>query len=467
VSDGALIDALRGVVGDAHVLVDPELRAGYETDWTGRFSGSACCVVRPAATGEVVGVLGACERAGVGVVAQGGNTGLVGGGVPRAGEVLLSTRRLDRVGTVDRANGEVVVGAGTPLVAVRDVARAAGWDVGVDLASRDAATIGGMVATNAGGEHVARYGPMRHQVVGVEAVLADGRVVGRVPALRKDNTGYAWGAVLAGSEGTLAVITAVHLALVPLLQDRCVALVALDGVAAAVALAGAVRAELESVLAVEVMLADGLRRVCAHTGLAPPFGREWPVVLLVELGSTHDVEGDAVRLGALLDASDAVRDSAVATDEPGRRKLWEYRDRHAEAINAAGVPHKLDVTLPHDRLAEFAAVVGSEVGALAPRAEVVLFGHLGDGNLHVNVLGLAPDDARVDHAVLGLVASMGGSISAEHGIGVAKRADLLLSRSAGDVAAMWDVKRALDPSGLLNPGVLFAETATGSEQGEQ
>ena len=465
--NATLLDELRAVVGVTHVLVDPELRATYETDWTGRFSGPAACVVRPTTTGEVAGVLHACRRAGVGVVPQGGNTGLVGGSVPRAGEVVLSTRRLDHLGAVDRSNGEIVVGAGVTLAAVRDIAQRAGWDIGIDLASRDTATIGGMVATNAGGEHVVRYGAMRHQVVGLEAVLADGRVVGHVPALRKDNTGYDWSGVLAGSEGTLAVITHVHLALVPMLRDRRVALAALDGVDAAVRLVGDVRGRLESVLALEVMFADGLRRVCEHTGLAPPFRHEWPVVLLIELASAHDVEPDARALAELLEASGAVRDTAVASDDSSRRRLWEYRDRQSEAVGAAGVPHKLDVTLPHDRLGEFAGTVGPAVAAVAPRAEVVLFGHLGDGNLHVNVLGLDPDDATVDHTVLALVAAMGGSISAEHGIGVAKRDDLALARSADDIGAMRALKTALDPSRLLNPGVLLPDSAAGPARAQR
>ncbi|HEY8216757.1 MAG TPA: FAD-binding oxidoreductase, partial [Acidimicrobiia bacterium] len=222
----ALLRELAEAVGAAHVLVDPELRAGYETDWTRRYHGEACAVVRPGSTAEVAAVLRACNDARVPVVPQGGNTGLVGGSVPRprSGSVVLSTNRLDAVGAVDADNGEVVVGAGAPLAAVQAAARAAGWEMGVDLAARDTATVGGMVATNAGGEHVVRYGRMRNHVLGVEAVLADGAIVGRVPALRKDATGLEWGGVLAGSEGTLAVLTHVHLALVPRLDARVVAL---------------------------------------------------------------------------------------------------------------------------------------------------------------------------------------------------------------------------------------------------
>ena len=412
-SPEAPLRELESIVGTAHVLVDPDLRAGYESDWTGRYHGRALAVVRPASTAEVSKVVRACAAAHVPIVPQGGNTGLVGGGVPRGGHaaVVLSTGRLDAIGAVDAGSGEVVVGAGAPLAAVQHAARAAGWEVGVDLASRDSATLGGMVATNAGGEHVVRYGRMRNQVIGVEAVLADGSTVGRVPALRKDATGIEWAGVLAGSEGTLAVITNVHLALVARLDAHVVALVAVDDFAAAVRIAGSLRVGLGSLLALESFFADGLRRVREHAALPAPFPDEWPVYLLIELATAEDdAAREAERLAAVLDRDGGVRATAVAEDEAGRARLWAYRDRHTEAINAAGVPHKLDVTLPHDRLVEFVERVPGTVAAIEPDAELVLFGHVGDGNIHVNVLGLDPEDTAVDHAVLLLVASMDGSI---------------------------------------------------------
>jgi FAD/FMN-containing dehydrogenase len=299
---------------------------------------------------------------------------------------------------------------------------------------------------------------MRNHVLGVEAVLADGSVVGRVPALRKDATGPEWAGVLAGSEGTLAVITRVHLALVPRLPERVVALVAVDDFAAAARLAGMLRIRLGSLLALEAFFADGLALVREHTGLPAPFPDAWPVYLLVELGTDTGSAGrETDRLAAVLDGDEAVRATAVAEDEAARARLWAYRDRHTEAINAAGVPHKLDVTLPHDRLAEFVGRVPETVAGIDPDAEVVLFGHVGDGNVHVNVLGLDPADSTVDHAVLLLVASMGGSISAEHGIGIAKRRELPLSRTGADIEAMRAIKHALDPRAVLNPGVLLPD----------
>ncbi|MGH8903605.1 MAG: FAD-binding oxidoreductase [Egibacteraceae bacterium] len=441
--------ALAGIVGGAHVLTDPAMMAAYEADWTRRWRGGARCVVRPGDTDEVAAVLGACHEAGAPVVPQGGNTGLVGGGVPRQGEVVLSLTRLADLDPVDEAAVQVTVGAGATLADVRAHVAPHGLDVGVDLASRDSATIGGMVATNAGGVHVLRHGPMRRQVVGVEAVLADGRVIRRLEGLARDNTGYDLPGLLAGSEGTLAVITRVRLALVPVPRVRVTALLAVEGIEDALVILARLR-RLPSLGAAEIVWADGVALVCRHTGCPPPFAEPHPAYLLVEC--TADDDPTEV-LAETLARTHAVRDAAVATDRQGRQRLWAYRERHTEAINAAGVPHKLDVTLPLGALAAFEREVRGCVAEHSAR--VILFGHLGDGNLHVNVLDPPPGEEAVDDAVLRLAAAYGGSISAEHGIGVAKARWLHLTRSEADRAAMAAIKRAFDPSGILNPGVIF------------
>ena len=454
-----LLDALIGIVGSPNVLVDPELRAGYETDWTGRFHGTGRAVVRPGAAAEVAAILAACTSANAAVVAQGGNTGLVGGGVPRGGEVILSTQRLTAI-SIDADQGEAVVGAGASLEDLQHAARNVGWDFGVDLSSRGTCTIGGMVATNAGGEHVLRYGPMQEQLIGVEAALADGSIVGRVPALRKDNTGYHWEGLLAGSEGTLAVITRVHLRLVPHLTDRVVVLMAVDDIKGALSVCSRLRRSLDSLVALEVSFADGIDLVRNHFGLPEPFASASPVILLAECAQREgqpegDVDVLVEQLGAIVEAAPEVQASAVATDDRTRARFWSYREGHAEAINASGVPHKLDVTLPFARLAEFEPAVRARIAGVAPGSRVVLFGHIGDGNLHVNVIGPPPEDLTVDDAVLDLVVEMGGSISAEHGIGVAKRAAFERTCPPGELAAMHALKVALDPHAILNPGVLF------------
>jgi FAD/FMN-containing dehydrogenase len=447
-----LIASLRTVVGDAHVLDDPSVVASYETDWTGRFHGTAHCVVRPASTAEVAEVVSVCAAAGATVCLQGGNTGLVGGSVPVDGAVLLSLLRLCDVDPVDPVAAQVTVGAGCTLAALQQVVRPAGFDVGVDFAARDSCTIGGMVATNAGGERVLRYGTMRTQVVGMEAVLADGSVVSRLAGLPKDNTGYDIVSLLAGAEGTLGVITRLRLRLVPLLSARAVALVAVGSTAEAVELVRAMR-DLPTLEAAELFYADGLDLVCRHTGLPAPFGSAYSAYVLVECADRHDPSEEL--LAALERAGEVVLDATVASDARGRHALWSYRESHTESINAAGVPVKLDVAVPLVAFAESTAALPGVIEAVAPQARTILFGHVNEGNLHVNVLDALDADEAVSDAVLRLVASYGGSISAEHGVGRAKRRWLGLSRSAEEIAMMRAIKSAVDPAGLLNPGVLL------------
>ncbi len=445
-----LRDRCAAIVGAAHVLSDAEDRAGYETDWTGRFHGRARLVVRPGDAGQVAANLRACAEAGATVVPQGGNTGLVGGAVPGDGDVVLSLLRLDQLESVDSVAGEVTVGAGVTLQALREHVLAAGWDFGVDLASRGSATIGGMIATNAGGIRVLRHGPMRAQVLGLEAVLADGSVIRRMPGLKKDNTGYDIPGLLAGSEGTLAVVTAAHLRLTRIKPERITALLRLDSMDDALSAVQSLRS-LSSLDAVEVFFPEGLALVCRHAGVEPPFPSTKGIYLLAECAGQRDPTDE---LAAALE-NISFEDSAVARDRPGRDRLWAYRERHTEAINAEGVPHKLDISLPLAEIETFVTEVRLTLEAAVSGARAILFGHLADGNLHVNILGAGHDDERPDDAVFRLAASLGGSISAEHGIGRAKRRWLSLTRSPDDIAAMRAIKRALDPSGRLNPGVLF------------
>lgn len=450
----ALRDALARAVGDAHLLLDRDVTAAYETDWTGRFTGRASAVVRPATTAEVADVLRACNATAVPVVPQGGNTGLVGGSVPRDGELVLSTTRLRGACVVDRAAAEIVAPAGATLREVQQAARDAGYDFGVDIAPRDSCTIGGMIATNAGGVHVLRHGMMVDQVIGMEAVLADGGIVGRVPALRKDNAGYHLGSLLAGSEGTLAVITRAHLRLTAALPARAVALLGLPDLDAVVTAVECLRPALPSLSALELVSAACVDLVRRHTGVPAPLDGDPPVVLLVECAGRDEVLGELA--GAVAACGDLVRSSAVADDVAGMRRLWRYREDVSASINAEGVPHKLDVAVPLRAIPRFVAAVTERVGLLASDARLALFGHVGDGNLHVNLLGLAEDDERVDEAVLALVVAEGGSIASEHGLGRAKARYLELVRNDRERAAFGALKRALDPTGILNPGVVLA-----------
>jgi FAD/FMN-containing dehydrogenase len=295
---------------------------------------------------------------------------------------------------------------------------------------------------------------MRAQLIGIEAVLADGSVLRRLPGMAKDNTGYHLPSLLAGSEGTLAVITRARLRLVPLRARRAVALVALDGADEAVALAAILRGGLPNLVAAELFFDEGMALVLRHAGGERPFRQEHPAYLLVEMEGATDPMDELV--AAIEGAGELARDVVMASDEAGRQRLWRLRERHTESVNTEGVPHKLDVAVPVGRLASYAAQVTDAIRQAAPDASVYLYGHVGDGNLHVNVVGPAPDDETVDDVILELAISMGGTVSAEHGIGVAKVAWLERDRGAVDVAAMRAIKRALDPALTLNPGVLFA-----------
>ena len=457
-----LLRDLAAEVGDEHVLADPDLLAGYTTDWTRRYAGDALCAVRPGSTAQVAAVLRACAAHGVAVVPQGGNTGLVGGSVPaRAGRgghgaVVLSTTRLRELGPVDTLAAQVTAGAGVTIAELHAHAAAAGLAYGVNLASRESATVGGTIATNAGGIHTIRYGPTRAQLLGVEAVLADGRTVSRLAGLTADNTGYDLAQLLAGSEGTLAVITAARLRLWPAEPVAVTLLAGVDGIAAAAALYAEIRAVAPGLRAAEYLEAAGLELVRELAGLPAPLSRPAPAYLLAEISGPAE---DAERLAAL----PSLEQAAVAVDPPARAALWAYRERHTEAISAAGIPHKLDVAVPLARIAALRAELDEAVRAAANGAagagpsapRVFVFGHIGAGNLHVNVLGPDPADGAVDEAVMRLAAAHGGTISAEHGIGRAKAALLHLSRSQPEIAAMRAVKAALDPDGLLNPGVLL------------
>ncbi len=449
----ALLEALRAAVGADHVLVDADLRATYETDWTGRFHGEARCVVRPADTAQVVAVVRACGAAGAPLVVQGGNTGLVGGGVPAGGEVVLSLRRLTALGEVDRVAGQVTAGAGVTLADLQRHVRAAGLDFGVDLAARDSATVGGLVATNAGGIRVLRHGSMRSQLLGAEAVLADGSVVSRLGGLLKDGTGYDLVSLLAGSEGTLGIVTAVRLRAVPLLRAGCAALLAMESTQTAVDLLPVLRERLPHLAAAELFYQPGLELVRRHGHLPAPFEQDVPVYLLLECLDRTDPTDDLLEV---VGEARGLLDARVASDAAGQRALWAYREQHTESISAEGVPVKLDVSVPVAALPGLVDELPGAVAAVAPDARTILFGHVNEGNLHVNVLDAGTAEEAVTEAVLRAVAARAGSISSEHGVGRAKPHWLHLSRSAPEIAAMRAIKGALDPAGLLNPGVLFA-----------
>jgi FAD/FMN-containing dehydrogenase len=454
-----LMDMLARIVGSAHVLSDPSLRAGYERDWTGRWRGDALAVVRPADAAEVAAVVRACARERTAIVTQGGNTGLVGGGVPRPArdghgveQVVLSTARLNAIAGVDTGTAQLTAGAGVTLADARRAAREAGLDLALDLAARDSATLGGLLACDAGGLRALRHGTARRQLAGLEAVLADGTIVqSRMAGLVKDTAGYDLAALLVGSEGTLGVITAVRWSLAHRRDARAVALVGLDRVEQAVALVRALRPALPALEVCELMERAGIELTCAHLGIDPGFAPQ-PVSVLLECAAPS---GDPLEeLAEALDRAGVADRTVTAADAAGRERLLAIRESHGEALGAQGVPLKFDVGVPLDALGRLSDRVGDVVRTHSPQARTVIFGHLGDGNLHINVIGVEESQVEaLEDGVLGLVAACGGTVSAEHGIGVHKVRYLALTRSSGEIAAMWAIKRALDPAGILNPGV--------------
>ncbi len=467
-----LIEDLRTITGPAHVLTEPDVVAGYSTDWTRRYAGHAACVVRPATTAETADVVRACAAHGAPVIAQGGNTGLVGGSVPAPGPrgarraspgarpaspvpVIVSTTRLTSLDPVDAGAGQVTAGAGVTIAALAAHAAGAGFRYGVDLASRDSATVGGTIATNAGGIRTIRYGPTRDQVAGITAVLADGSVVSDLSGLTAGSAGYDLAQLLAGSEGTLGLITQARLRLRPAETPAAVLLAGTAGIGPALTLLARIRAAVPDLLAAEYLDAAGLALVRDVAGLPEPLPGHHDGYLLAELAAEPgrpDPDDQLERLYSVLPSS-----TALATDARGMTALWAYRERLTESISTAGVPHKMDVALPADGLAPFCAELPAVVRAAATARDplLIVFGHLGVGNLHVNVVGPDPADTGVDAAVARLAAGHGGSVAAEHGVGRAKTGWLAWSRSPAELAAMRAIKAALDPAGLFNPGVLL------------
>ena len=437
VSQSHLVAALQNALGSDRVLTSIEAMAGYLVDWTGNFRGDALAVVRPSTTAEVSALMRVCSENGVCVTAQGGNTGLVGGSVPLDG-LLLSTVYLCTFEDFDPNSGQVTVGSGVTLSQLQAFAATHDFEFGVDLAARDSATIGGMTATNAGGIHVIAQGMMRKQVVGVEAVLPSGEVISTLRGLAKDNTGYDLTQLLCGSEGTLAVITKVRVQLHRPVATQLLVF-GVDSISAALDTAAGF---IGNISAAEVI--DRASVECVHrvTGISVPFDSAFHLLL--------EVRGD-LDFEALAQHEDLI----VALDATDREKLWALRERVTEscAVEQVGVSHKLDVSFPQNILGD----AYTQLCDLLDRdgvTQVVIFGHLLDGNFHIFFTTPAADQ-EIEREVLELVARLGGSISAEHGIGRMKAAYLHLSRGESEISMMKSLKSAIDPQGIMNPGVLF------------
>ena len=464
--NAALIDELKRLVGPAQVLHGGDLSA-WEIDWRRRWHGKALAVVRPGSTAEVAAVVQACARQGTAIVPQGGNTGMVGGSVPDPSgtEVVLSLARMNRVRALDPDNLTLTAEAGCVLQTVQQAAAERGLLFPLSLAAEGSCTIGGNLATNAGGTQVLRFGNARTLCLGLEVVTADGEVWDGLSGLRKDNTGYDLRDLFIGSEGTLGIITAATLKLSPRPAATMTALAACSSLAQCLALLNLARSRLDAGLTgFEAMGRFALGLVEQHFPALPrPLpGAPWTVLL-----ELSDADGEAEargRLEALLGKAldDGLIDDAVVAESLAQAQgLWQLRESIPLAQAEEGLNIKHDISLPVSAIPAFCESTDAALRAAIPGVRLVNFGHLGDGNLHYNVQAPAGSDApaflveretQVNRIVYDAVAAYGGSFSAEHGIGSLKRHEMDERKSPVALALMRRIKRALDPQGLLNPG---------------
>lgn len=463
----ALIERIRGIVGPAGVISSPDEAAPYTTDWRKRYRGKAAAVVKPASTAEVAAVVRVCAESRTAIVPQGGNTGLCGAATPDASglQIVLNLSRMNRIREIDAFNNTMTVEAGCVLADLQRVAEEAGRLFPLSLAAEGSCEIGGNLSTNAGGTAVLRYGNARELTLGLEVVVPSGEVWNALRGLRKDNTGYDLKQLFIGAEGTLGVITATVLKLFPLPRSRTTALVALQNPQSALALLDrALRDCGERLTGFELFSDLCLSLVLKHSkDAATPFVRRYPDYVLMELSDTR--AGEAVRnlaeatLGAALEDG-SILDAALAQNEAQARALWKLREFISEAQAREGPNIKHDVSLPISRIAEFIAATDAELERAHAGVRMVTFGHVGDGNLHYNVSapqGVAPDEfvsrtEAINRIVHDSVARFGGSISAEHGLGQLKRAEIRRYKSSLELELMRTIKRSLDPLGIMNPG---------------
>jgi len=462
-----LLDRLRAIVGERGLIIDTREQQPYVNDWRDQWHGRAAAVVKPANTEEVARVVTLLCEARVPMVPQGGNTSMCGGSVPdtTGSQVVINLSRLNKVREVDVANNTMTVEAGCVLANLQELADQHGRFFPLSLGAEGSCEIGGNLSTNAGGTGVLRYGNTRDLVLGLEVVLPDGRVWEGLRGLRKDNTGYDLKQLYVGAEGTLGIITAAVLKLFPKPRTRATALVAVDNPAASVALLSKLRESCgDRVSGFELM-----GRICVDLLLRhipdthDPLSQRYPWYVLVELSdSAEGNQLDTMLQDALEDAaeSELISDAVVAASEAQRKALWAMRENIPEAQKIDSVSIKHDVAVPVSRVPELIGLAGDALHKRFPDIRIVAFGHVGDGNIHYNCSKAERQEAKqffdeapeVNHIVYEVVHSLGGSISAEHGLGVLKRDEIRHYKSELEMELMRSIKRTLDPHGLMNPG---------------
>ncbi len=467
------IEHLSGIVGPAGLITDPSDLAPYNTDWRGRYHGDAAVVVKPASTAEVAAVVRACHDHKIAVVPQGGNTSQCGASIPRLGhgEIILNLSRMNRILATDWDNDTLTCEAGTVLATVQNAARQGGHLFPLSIASEGSAEIGGIISTNAGGTAVLRYGNMRSLVLGLEVVLPDGQIWNGLRGLRKDNTGYDLKQWFIGAEGTLGIITAAVLRLFSLPHVRATAWVALDSPRDAVALLGYLKTRSgDRVTGFELVSRSALQMVLHHIpGSHDPLSQPSPWYVLVEMDDTDPgSDPHGVLESSLSEAlrSDMIIDAALAQSEAQADTLWALREQISEAQKLEGISIKHDISVPVSRIPDLIDEATARLEAQYPGIRLLCFGHVGDGNLHYNLskpnlldnAAFIEQTLAVNRIVHDTVDRLGGSISAEHGIGQLKVDELVRYKNPVELELMKRIKYTLDPLGLMNPGKIFRTT---------
>ena len=468
----AIAAELQSIVGPNGYLADPSDLTGYLTEWRGLYTGTTPFVLLPSTTGQVAAILRLCAQQRIGVVPQGGNTGLVGGAIPRSTpgrpQLLVSARRLNAIRAIDADNFSITAEAGCVLATLQAAASRAGRLFPLSLGAEGSCQLGGTISTNAGGTAVLRFGSMRDLVLGLEVVLPDGRVLEGLRGLRKDNTGYDLKQLFIGAEGTLGFVTAATCKLFPQPRSVVTAWVATPDVGSAISLYAAARDQLgDDLTAFEFASQLTVELVMKNiAGSKSPLERPSPWYLLVEVSTPRDDPGLETHVQEFLvrmQESGLVSDGVVAASGAQRAALWRLRHSMSEAQKKEGASIKHDVAVPVARMEDFLTQATAAVGQLVPGVRVVAFGHLGDGNVHFNLSQPHRADGaaflarweEISHRVHEIAVSFGGSFSAEHGIGALKVAELAHWRAGVPLDLMRTIKRALDPLGIMNPGKLL------------